>query len=160
MIADATKLNPGLKPNEIAKGKGVHAVPGAIDKASNHIGRISREVKKARMLTLAGSKWEISNFEQVADEIDSKDDDLTGNDSDIKELKKITRPYLISAGIEDGIKYVFCMNPLMCSLLAESEFIEADITYNETREYRYLFNMVAFNYITMDWMIVRQLSMV
>lgn len=47
----------------------------------------------------------------------------------------------------------------MCSLLAESEFIEADITYNETREYRYLFNMVAFNYTTMDWMVVSRIRM-
>ena len=41
----------------------------------------------------------------------------------------------------------------MCSLLAKS-FIEADITYNESREFQYLFNAVAFNYVRMDWMFV------
>ena len=46
------------------------------------------------------------------------------------------------------------MNPFMSSLLAKSEFVEANITYNETREYPYLFNMVAFNYVTMDWVVV------
>ena len=35
------------------------------------------------------------------------------------------RPYLVSAGIEDGIKFVFCINRIMCTLLAKSE---ADIT--------------------------------
>ena len=47
----------------------------------------------------------------------------------------------------------------MCSLLAESEFVEADVTYNETREYPYLFNMVAFNYVTMDWVVVSRVRM-
>ena len=48
----------------------------------------------------------------------------------------------------------------MSSLLAESEFVEADITYiNETREYPYLFNMVAFSYVTMDWVIVSRVRM-
>ena len=40
----------------------------------------------------------------------------------------------------------------MIETLSKSEFVEADITYNETREY---LNMVAFNYYTtMDWMVI------
>ena len=156
MIAKATETNPGLKPSEIAKGKGVCAVPGVIDKASNHMGRMSREVKKAKLQTVAGSKW---NFEKIANEIDASDEALVGSESDVHQLKKFTRPYLISAGIEGGINYIFCMNPFMCSLLATSEFIEADITYNETREYRYLFNMVAFDYSSMDWQVVSRVRL-
>ena len=47
----------------------------------------------------------------------------------------------------------------MCSL-AELEFVEADVMYNET-EYSYLFNiiMVAFNYVTMDWVIISRVRM-
>ena len=41
----------------------------------------------------------------------------------------------LSAGIESGINFVFCMNPLMCAELGKAEFIEADVTYNETKEY-------------------------
>ena len=37
------------------------------------------------------------------------------------------------------------MNPLMSSILAESEFIEADITYNETKY---------FNNVILDWVVV------
>ena len=47
----------------------------------------------------------------------------------------------------------------MSSFLVESEFVEADITY-ETREYPYLFYMVAFSYITMDWVVVSRLKMI
>ena len=95
----------------------------------------------------------------MADAIDSKDEEITGNDSDIQQLKQLARPYLVSAGIEENINYIFCMNPLMSSLLANSEFVEADITYNETRQYRYLFNIVAFNYTTMDWVVVSRVRM-
>ena len=41
----------------------------------------------------------------------------------------------------------------------ESEIIEADITCNETREYPYLFNKVAFSYVTMDWFVVSRVRM-
>ena len=47
----------------------------------------------------------------------------------------------------------------MTDLLSKSEFVEADITYNETREYPYLFNMVAFNYTTMSWMVVSRVRL-
>ena len=43
------------------------------------------------------------------------------------------------------------MNPLMSEILSKAESIEADTTYNETKEYPYLFNAVAFNETTMDW---------
>ena len=47
----------------------------------------------------------------------------------------------------------------MAEILSKSEFVEADITYNETREYPYLFNMVAFNYTTMDWMVISRVRL-
>ena len=159
MIADATELNPSIQPRDIARGEGVNAIPGAIDKVSNHMGRIAREVRKSKCHTTAGSNWDVANFEDVADDIDSKDEELTGDTVDSVQLKNLTRPYLVSAGIEDGIKFIFCMSPFMSSLLAESEFVEADIIYNETRESPYLFNMVAFSYITMDWVVVSHVRM-
>ena len=159
MIAEATEINPTLKPSDIVKGKGVLAIPGAIDMASNHIGRIAREVRKSKQQTTAGSNWDVSNFEQAADEVDSKDEELTGDVDDSLQIKRLARPYLVAAGIENGTKFIFCMSPFMCSLLAESEFVEADVTYNKTREYPYLFNMVAFNYVTMDWVVVSRVRM-
>jgi len=44
---------------------------GYPDKASTHIGRISREVKKGRQEGTGGNSWEISRFESIADDIDS-----------------------------------------------------------------------------------------
>jgi len=48
VISNAAALNPSIRPSEIAKGVGVPVLPGAIDKASNHIGKIFREVHKAK----------------------------------------------------------------------------------------------------------------
>ena len=43
---------------------------------------------------------------------------------------KLVRPYLVAVRIEKGIKFIFLHEPLkfMCSLLAESEIVEADVT--------------------------------
>ena len=66
----STELNPSVKPNDITRGKGIKAIPGAIDKASNHIillWRIAQEVRKSKHHTAAGSGWDVTNFEEVLD---------------------------------------------------------------------------------------------
>ena len=79
---------------------------------------------------------------RCADEIDAKDKDtwqqfftasFCWNLNWVVELSKPSRPYLISAGIHSGIQYIFIMNPLMSEVLSKAGFIEANITFNETR---------------------------
>ena len=86
---------------------------------------------------MACEKWDIENFEHVADEIDKKVEQLAGSSIDSLKLKAFMRPYMVSTGIEDGIKFILCMR------------------FNESREFRNLFNAVAFNYTTMDWVVIR-----
>ena len=156
-IAQATLSNPTIKPSDIAKRKGIPFVPSAVDQASAHIGRIRCEVNKAKKLTYSGTTWSITDFETVANEIDKRDDDHSGNSSTQQsKLKKLSRPY---PGYEQGINYIFTMNPMMSEILAKSEFIEADITYNETKEYPYLFNIAAFDDVTMQWTVVSRVRM-
>ena len=66
---------------------------------------------------------------------------------------------LVSAGIENGNRYILTMNPLMSSLLARAEFVEADITFNGSREYPYLFNLVAFDDRTLAWAVVSRVRL-
>ena len=152
-IRDVAVLNPTIKPSELAKGKGVPYIPGAVDRGSSHLGRISRELQRAKHSTVGGKTWSVNNFEAVADEIDTNDSKKSGEANN--ELKHLCRPYLCSAGIEDGINYIFTMNPLMSQLLASSNFIEADITFNETKE----FKVAAFNDTTMQWMVVSRVRL-
>ena len=110
---------------------------------------------------LCNVKWDIALFEKMADDIDEGDISHGSNYSYClsSELKKLSRPYLVSGGIENGIQYIFTMNPLMSEILSKAEFIEADITYNETKEYPYLFNAAAFNETPMDWIVVSRVRL-
>ena len=47
----------------------------------------------------------------------------------------------------------------MSEILSKAESVEADITYNETKEYPYLFNAAAFNETAMDWVVVSRVRM-
>ena len=60
----------------------------------------------------------------TADEIESIDSQLAGSEKDSIHLKRLMRSYIVSAGFEEDIKFIFCMNHFVCSFLAESEFIE------------------------------------
>ena len=40
----------------------------------------------------AWSSWDVTTFEEKADDVDSKDAELTGNTLDSHELKKLARP--------------------------------------------------------------------
>ena len=95
-------------------------------------------------------------FESVADLADKCEIEQSCilSQTQVKSLNKISRPYLASVGIEDGLQYIHMMNPLMSKTLSHAEFVKADIIFNETEEYPYIFNMVTFNQVTMEWMVV------
>ena len=159
-IQQSASINLQLKAKQISQGKGLPFIPGAVDSASTHIGRVAQQVKKGRQMASGGSSWDIADFETVADDIDHKDDELSAKTPlEQESLNKVCRPYLISTGIEEGVKYIFTMNPLMCQLLSTSDFVEAEITFNESLEYPYLFNMVAFDEVTMEWTTVSHIRM-
>ena len=95
------------------------------------------------------------NLDKIdAEEIKCLGDPIKGN-----EVKKLSRPYLVSAKLDDGIKYIFTMSPYMSQLLSTSEFIQTDITYNVTTEFTYLFNAVAFDYQLMEWEVVARVHL-
>ena len=57
---------------------------------------------------------------------------------------------MLSAGIDGKIRFVFITSPLMTKVATESDFIQCDITYDECKEYPYIFNAVAFNSTVME----------
>ena len=52
------------------------------------------------------------------------------------------------------MNYIVVMSPLMAKILADAPFIEADVTFDETREYPYMFNVTAFDTVTTKWVVV------
>ena len=116
--------NSSLKPSQVAQGKGVPFVPRVVDEASIHIGRVAQVVKRARQKSVYGQSWDIANFETIADQIDTADERYASRSSDEKKkIRNLTSPYLVSAGIENGIRYILTMNPLMSCLLARAELL-------------------------------------
>ena len=87
--------------------KGLKFVPSAVDGASAHLGKISRIVTNARkQSSMYSNKWSVEEFESIAGEQDSKDEQYSGDDGKTrKEYSKLGRPYLRAVGIEDGIRY-------------------------------------------------------
>ena len=90
-------------------------------------------LEKKRRLECSGltsKQWSPTDFEGVANEIDVADISKSADSQErIQIYKRYGRPYLVAAGIEDGIK---TMTPLMAKIAAVSE---TDITYDESREY-------------------------
>ena len=149
-ISEAVSRNATLTPVDISHGKGLEFVP---DQGSTHIGRIRQEVKRTKSATNERI-WNCMQLEELLDEIDLEESKMINDSAEEKEVSSLARPYLLSAGIDNGIKYIHTMNPLMIQLLSEAEFLQTDITYNVTTDYPYLFNAVVFNYDTLEWAIV------
>ena len=98
--------------------------------------------------------WSPCYLESAADEIDKEESQKSHNNKQEAHYIDYGRPYLVSAGVEHGIKYALAMSPLMTKMLSTAEFLQTDITYNENSQYPYLFNAVVFNEVTMEWMVV------
>ena len=154
-INDAVQSNWNLTPTDISQGKGIGFIPSAVDTASSHLGRVAREVSKTKGALGANTRdWSPCSLETVADEVDKEDLQRSHDNQQATQYKEQGRPYLVSAGVESGIKYALVMSPLMCKILSTAEFLQTDITYNENSEYPYLFNAVVFNEVTLEWMVV------
>ena len=91
-ITQAVINNPSLSPTDVSKGKGLNFVLSAVDKASAHLGKVSRIVTNARKQSpMYSSKWCAEEFEELADEIDSKDEQYSGDDGKTrKEYSKLS----------------------------------------------------------------------
>ena len=165
MVKDAiqkcAESNPQILPFAVAQGKDVGFIPDVVDSASTHLGKVSREVKQGRERAFGGKNWDIVNFDsEIADKIDEHELQMASLPQDeCRAIQNASRPYLAAAGVQGEIQYIHTMNPFQSKLLSHSEFVEADITYNESCEYPYLFNLVAFDDITMEWPVVSRVCM-
>ena len=103
-ISSAVHTNLSLTPTDISQGSGIGFIPSAVDTASSHLGRVAREVAKTKRALGANAKDRSQcSLETAVDDID-KDDLQKSDDSQLEaQYKKYGRPYLVSAGVENGI---------------------------------------------------------
>ena len=60
--------------------------------------------------------------------------------------------------------YTLCKNlPLQCNstfkVASKADFMQCDITYDDCKDYPYIFNAVAFDNISMEWIVVARLRL-
>ena len=159
-IGAAVSTNPALTRSDIACGKGIVFIPSAVDGASSHTGKVSHEIHKTKKRKgFLDISWSPMNSETVADDIDKEDTQFSGSDERLTKYQRHGRPYLVSSGIEDGIKFIFTMSPYMSKIASEADFIQTDITYDECKEYPYIFNAVAFDKVSMEWVVVARIRL-
>ena len=95
-------------------------------------------------------------METLANTIDSADQVVEGSSNVSSEYRVRGRPYNIMRkyALTSSLVYQLIMSPLMSSILAKSEYIEVDMTYNENTDLPYLWNVTAFDYNVMRWVAV------
>ena len=155
-IASAVKCNPSLKTSELSCGQGLGYCPASADLSAAHKGRLNT----IRRQTLEKTKDPrqgylcLLDIEKIADTVDEKDKEYEGSENVSLEYKKMCRPYMRKYGITSDLVYQLIMTPLMSRILANSEYIEVDTTYNENTDLPYLLNVTVFDYKVMRWMAV------
>ena len=138
-----------MTASDIAQGKRLPFIPSAVDRASLQIGKLTQIVKHGKESGgFIQKHWSPTEFKELADLIDKDDNAISGDNNDkLQKCRKFGRLYVLSAGIDGKSRFVFTMSPLMTEVATESDFIQCDITYDECKQYPYIFNAVAFNYI-------------
>ena len=69
--------------------------------------------------------WSPMLFEEIADVIDKEYNEIgDSNDEELTMYKKHGKPYLVSTGMENGIKYILIMSPFMSQIASQEDFIQ------------------------------------
>ena len=88
---------------------------------------------------------------ELTNRIDQEDNTLSDDaQATLARYSCYGRPYLVSYGYEDGVKYIFTMSLLMSA----ADFNQCDTSYDKCSDYPYIFSVVAFNNVTMEWTVV------
>ena len=121
-MQSAAIANVTLEPFKMSRVKRLGYIPRAVNRASANMGRISNAMCKA----WNNSIWNFIFFWKYGWWYKWRDALHRSNCSHhslSNELKKPSRPYLVSAGIENEIQYIFTMNsnPLMSEILSKAE---------------------------------------
>ena len=148
--------NPSLKTKDLSIGQGLGYCPASADLSAAHKRRINCIRKKAVRNTdgLLQGYLSLVHMEKIADDIDEKDKEMEDSENISREYTKIGRPYMRKYAITSDSVYQLIMTPLMSSVLAKSDYLEVDTTYNENTDLPFLLNVTAFDYNVMQWMAV------
>jgi len=139
-------------------GNGMSYMPSDVSVVATNISKVRQARRSAteasgRLLGLAKSLSPILNFEK---EIRQRVyNDAKGGNS--QELASLLNPYpmpdlpYVLMGDE---KYAIFQNPYQTEIMGQSEFLNIDITFTQNDLFPYLLNIVAFDYLVLEWVAV------
>ena len=92
LIHDCQQENPTLTAHDLSVGNGSGVATGAVDQASNHLGRLRYQLSKSKKQNKNGDVLFLLNH--VIDQIDEKDDEFCG---------EISGPCLVETTAENTV---------------------------------------------------------
>ena len=135
-LKDAALRCATLTLQGVSDGVGIGYMIALEDKAACNMDRVRYQLKTAQGPKFDSKTVIKQQFEAICTEIDESNEKgscpLPGVASIVETTQAknrcLGRSYIRSAGMEEGMKYVLVMSPLMSTTLASSQFIETDIT--------------------------------
>ena len=127
-------------------------MPGAASLAATHKGKVQNLRLAALREKTHGLPAEacILGLEKATKQHDAEQAKATGDRPHLAEYQTLGHPYRRDYALSPSLTWVLTMSPLQSQVFMESEFIEADVTYNAASVLEYLMNVVTFNYTTME----------
>ena len=160
-VHKAVEMNPTHTAGDLSKGVGLDCHPAVMNVvAANY--NVLRNLISHATIDYTGSKAiaTIKDFNRIIknkeDERDSKR--ASSEDAKVDLLNRCT-PYLRFESFSDAFSTVLFATPQMLEVLADSIFIEVDVTFPGTSAFPYLMNVVAYNSLTMQFQAVARILM-
>ena len=100
------------------------------------------------------------DFNEALKKFEAKDVETEGledHNFKLKNYATIGHPYMRDYSICPDISYQFIMSPFMSKIMANADFMQVDVTYGENFVLPYIFNAMAFDEITMKWVIIARM---
>lgn len=146
-----------ITPSAVAAGQCLGFLPAAVCPAAANTDRLRGIMRSARQqktsTTCDSSLTIVKNFGNVAKALDEADEEHGGNLECQRKYAALGHPYVVDYEFSPTFRFFLGMSPFMASVVAQAEFIECDITFNESVEYPYLLNVVAYDSIASQWMV-------
>ena len=144
---------------DVQLGYGMSCMPADESPVAANIDVINRVVKKPNLVKAYSI---IQNYEALVQCRVNKDanKNLTTTDNEKQDQPNFTDevdaylcPYKVDHYLTDNLNAVFFLSRLMTKILSSADFIVVDVTFPPLADFPYLLNIVAFNHLTMEYMI-------
>eukprot|EP00112_Aurelia_sp_Birch-Aquarium-sp1_P014358 Seg3094.1 transcript_id=Seg3094.1/GoldUCD/mRNA.D3Y31 product="ATP-dependent DNA helicase RecQ" protein_id=Seg3094.1/GoldUCD/D3Y31 len=164
-ITKCVKSDCTKTAKEVQLGYGMPCMPAEISPVASNIDVIHRVIKKARVDPSVTKHYAIiHNFEHIIRSRVDNDGNSAEKGSPTQrgfneEVQAYLTPYKIGHQLTDTFNLVYFVSRLMAKVITSADFIVANVTFPNVKEFPYLLNVVAFNYLTMEYMVCARVNM-